>query len=194
MIYYTVTMKHSEKTFERLAHMQYDLFCQKNRASRTVISLVCMVAGVLNFTQWWGALLIVYASYLTSSTYASANHTARKLSRGIKESGMDFPESRYEFQAHALNIITLPENTTLGDPLPYSSVLKLGEDDEYFYLFRDQHGGYMVSKEQLGDTADDFRAFMEGKTGKRFNARIAPVFKLLRRIDVASRQKKKKNK
>lgn len=190
MIHYSVNMKHSEKTFQRLARMQYDLFCQKNRASRSVISLVCMAAGVLNFQQWWGALLIVYASYLTSSTYAAADHTARKLSRGIKESGMDFPSSRYEFQDHAMNVITLPENTSLGDPLNYDSVLKLGEDDEYFYLFRNQHGGYMVPKAGLNGKEDDFRAFMEGKTKKSFHARVAPIFKLLRKIDVKRRLKK----
>ena len=190
MIHYSVNMKHSEKTFQRLSRMQYDLFCQKNRMSRSAISIVCMIFGVLNFEHWWGALLIVYASYQASSTYASADHTARKLSRGIKESGMEFPSSRYEFQDHAMNVITLPENTTLGDPLSYSSVLRLGEDDEYFYLFRNQHGGYMVPKAELGGREDDFRAFMEGKTGQHFRARIAPVFKLLRRIDVKRRLKK----
>ncbi|MBQ7825162.1 MAG: YcxB family protein [Clostridia bacterium] len=190
MIHYSVNMKHSEKTFQRLARMQYDLFCQKNRWSRSAISLVCMVFGVLNFQKWWGALLIVYASYLASSTYASADHTAKKLSKGIKDSGMEFPSSRYEFQDNALNIITLPENVSLGDPFPYGNVLRLGEDDEYFYLFRDQVGGYMVPKAELSGKEDDFRAFMEGKTGKHFKARVAPVFKLIRRMDVRCRLKK----
>lgn len=190
MVHYTVNMTHSEKTFQRLARMQYDLFEQKNRMSRSAISLVCMAAGVLNFQQWWGALLIVYASYLTSSTYAAADHTARKLTRGIKDSGMAFPASRFEFQDHAMNIIALPENVSSGDPFPYGDVLKLGEDDEYFYLFRNQHGGYMVPKAELGPEEDDFRAFMEGKTGKHFSARVAPIFKLLRRLDVKKRLKK----
>ena len=189
MVHYKVNMAHSEKTFQRLAHMQYDLFCQKNRWSRNAISTVCMIAGVLNFQKWWGALLIVYASYLASSTYASADHTARKLCKGIKSSGMDFPSSHYEFQDNALNIIALPENTSLGDPFAYSDVLKLGEDDEYFYLFRDQFGGYIVPKVELGGKEDHFRAIMEGKTGKHFQARAAPVFKLLRRLDVRKRLK-----
>lgn len=189
MVHYTVHMTHSEKTFKRLARMQYDLFCQKNRLSRSAISIVCMIAGVLNFQQWWGALLIVYASYLSSSTYAAADHTAKKLTRGIRESGMQFPSSRFEFQDHAMNIIALPENVSSGDPFSYSDVLKLGEDDEYFYLFRNQHGGYMVPKSDLKNKEDDFRAFMEGKTGKHFNARVAPIFKLLRRLDVKRRLK-----
>ena len=31
MAYYKVTMRHNSKTFEKLAHMQYDLFCKGNR-------------------------------------------------------------------------------------------------------------------------------------------------------------------
>ena len=182
MIHYQIIMKHSEKTLERLAHMQYDLFCQRNRLSRSVISVVCMAAGVMNLKAWWGALLIVYASYLWSSTYAAANHTARKLCKGIQASGLGFPQSRYEFQDDALNIITLPENTSLGDPLFYSDVLKLGEDADYYYLFRDRLGGYMVPKAQLTGKEDAFRYFIEEKTGKSFNSMVAPVIKLIRRL------------
>ena len=191
MIHYSVNMKHSEKTYQRLARMQYDLFCQKNRWSRSAISLVCMVFGVLNFQKWWGALLIVYGAYLTSSKYAQANHTANKIVKGIKDAGLEFPVSRYLFRDNAMEVITMPENTSLGDPLMYDSILKLGEDADYFYLFRDQYGGYMIPKEEMGKEVDDFRFFMEQRTGKTFQTQIAPVFKLLRRID--SQQRKKRN-
>jgi len=145
--------------------------------------------GIMNYTQWWGLLLIAYASYLLSSKYASANHTAKKLAKNIRDSGMDFPASRFEFQQSAMNIIALPENVSSGDPLSYDDILRLGEDREYFYLFRNQYGGYMIPKSELGEKADDFRAFMESKTGKSFSVQAAPFIKLLRRMDVKSRQK-----
>ena len=193
MIHYQVTMQHNEKTLELLAHQQYDLFCKKNLAGRTMISIVAMAAGVIKFSQWWGVLLIVYAAYLTSSKYAQPNHTAKKMVKGIKAAGLDFPASRYLFRDNAMEVITLPENTTLGEPLMYDAVLKLGEDGDYFYLFRDQFGGYMIPKKELGkeEAADEFRFFMEQKTGKRFETQIAPVFKLLRRIDSQQRKKRK---
>ena len=188
MIHYQATMRHNEKTFELLAHMQYDLFCRGNLAGRTLISVAAMAAGILNFSQWWGVLLIVYASYLTSSKYAQPNHTARKLVKGIKDAGLEFPASRYLFRENCMEVITLPENAALGDPLMYSDVRKLGEDADYFYLFRDQHGGYMIPKEEMGKETDDFRFFVEQKTGKTFYTQIAPVFKLLRRIDSQKRK------
>ena len=89
-----------------------------------------------------------------------------------------------------MNIITLPENVSMGDPFSYSDILRMGEDDEYFYLFRNEHGGYMVPKAELKGKEDDFRAFMVGITGKDFRARVAPVFKLLRKLDVNKRLKK----
>jgi len=182
MVYYKVTMRHSEASFQSLAHMQYDLFCSGNLIGRNVLSFCIMIIGIMNYTQWWGLLLIAYASYLLSSKYASANHTARKLAKNIQDSGMDFPASRFEFQENAMNIIALPENVSSGDPLSYGDVFQLGEDGSYFYLFRNQYGGYMVPKEQLGKKTDDFRSFIENKTGKRFQIRAAPVVKMLRRI------------
>lgn len=190
MVYYKATMRHSEKTFQSLAHMQYDLFCKGNLVGRNAISFGLMVLGIVNYTQWWGLLLIAYASYLLSSKYAAANHTAKKLAKNILDSGMDFPASRFEFQQNAMNIIALPENVSSGDPLSYGDILRLGEDREYFYLFRNQYGGYMIPKTELGDKADDFRAFMENKTGKSFNVQAAPFIKMLRRMDIKSRQKK----
>ncbi|MBQ2989863.1 MAG: YcxB family protein [Clostridia bacterium] len=190
MIYYQVTMRHSEKTFTLLAHKQYDLFCRKNYVVRSIISIAAMAAGIIHFSQWWGVLLIVYASYLTSSKYAQANHTAGKLVKGIKAAGLEFPVSRYLFRENAMEIITMPENTSLGDPLMYSDVLKMGEDGDYFYLFRDQFGGYMIPKSELEKDVDDFRFFLEQKTGKTFQTQIAPVFKLLRRLDANQRKKR----
>ena len=189
MIYYQATMRHDEKTFQALAHMQYDLFCRKNLVMRTVIGIAAMGAGIVNFSQWWGVLLIVYGSYLTSSKYAQANHTANKLVKGIREAGLEFPVSRYLFRENAMEIITMPENTSFGDPLMYDSVRKLGEDADYFYLFRDQFGGYMIPKKEMGKEVDDFRFFIEQKTGKVFQTQIAPVFKLLRKIDSNQRKK-----
>ena len=152
MIHYQATMLHNEKTFQALAHMQYDLFCKKNLVVRTVISIAAMGAGILNFSQWWGALLIVYGAYLTSSKYAQANHTANKIVKGIKAAGLDFPASRY--------------------------------------LFRDQFGGYMIPKDEMGKEVDDFRFFVEQKCKKTFQTQIAPVFKLMRKIDSNQRKKR----
>jgi len=181
MIHYSVLMEHNEESLQDLAHMQYDLFCQSNRIGRSVLSFGALIAGVINYTKWWGILLIFYGSYIGSSKYAAANHTARKLVKQLKAAEMPFPASNYVFRDHEMEIITLPERKTFGT-LKYAQVSRMGENADHFFLFRDQYGGYMIPKEELGDNVDAFRTFVEKKTGQTFRARKAPMVRLMERF------------
>ena len=71
MTYYEVTMQHSADSLLALSRMQYDLFCTRNRIVRTILSAVLVIIGVLNYSAWWGILLLAYGCYLTTSTYVS---------------------------------------------------------------------------------------------------------------------------
>lgn len=179
MALYKIKMQHNEDTLVKLSHMQYDLFCQKNRAVRTVISVAIIVLSisVVN-TEWLRYVLIAYAGFLLTGTYNSANRTAHKLTDQIKASGMPFPASRYEFEKSSMHIFSLPEDTELGEALPYSKIFGLGEDTEYFYIFRDQYGGYMLPKSELGEKKYDFKTFIESKTNMKFVRRAT----LMRRM------------
>lgn len=179
---FEATIHHDDKTFEKLAHMQYDLFCKSNRVARTILSIVAIFFGIANANEWWGMLAIGYGFYLTSSTYSSPNHTAHKLAKKIREAGLDFPSSRYEFTEHGMRIISLPDEKTLGKLLTYGDFLKIGEDREYFYIFPNSHGGYMIPKSELEGAEDAFRKFIQRKSGQRFQSRIPPVARLLQKI------------
>lgn len=182
MAKFTVKMKHSEQSLTALAHMQYDLFCKRNRISRTITAAIAIVAGVaLAPRSWMYYLLIAYGCFLLTSTYASANHTARKTAEAIKSAGLDFPSSRYEFEEDKMRVFSLPDNEEL-DPLPYSAVRDLGSDMKYYYIFRDEHGGYMIPYSQLGDSRNDFHVFMEKKTGKSFRRNQAPIKRLMNAV------------
>ena len=179
---FQATIQHDDKTFESLAHMQYDLFCKSNRVSRTILSTASILIGIANSEAWWGLLAIAYGCYLITSTYSSANHTAHKLANQIRSSGMDFPASRYEFLEEGMQIIALPEEKKQGKPLAYGEVLKLGEDQNYFYLFQNQYGGYMIPKSELEEEQKEFCEFLEKKTGLRFQKQMTPAMRLLRKI------------
>lgn len=178
MTYFEIKMQHDEDTLEAMAHMQYDLFCKSNRIVRSLLSVGFILLGVVNHEAWWGILVIAYGCYLTTSTYASANHTAHKLTKQIKDSGMPFPASRFRFQEGAMHIISLPEEREINDPLPYSAVCRMGQDFRYFYIFRDRYGGYMIPRAALGERQTEFRDFMEKKTGQVFQVRRSPFLKL----------------
>ena len=89
-----------------------------------------------------------------------------------------------------MEIISLPEEKPLGKPLAYVDIFRLGEDREYFYVFRDRYGGYMLPKAALGEREEAFRNFLEEKTDQTFQGRSAPVVRLLRRMKRMRRRKK----
>ena len=181
--FFEVKMQHNEDTLVALAHMQYDLFCTRNRVARSFLSIILILIALLyGGGNWWSLLIIAYACYLTTTTYASSNRTAHKLAEQLKAAKMPFPTSHYLFGKDAMQIITLPDGEQL-DPLPYSQVLQLGEDFKAYYLFRDQYGGYRIPKEELGEREEEFRKFVQGKTGKKFIRRLTPLRRLRMWLD-----------
>ena len=77
---FEVEMRHDRSSLTALSHMQYDLFCQRNRMARGFLSLTLIVIAILyGGGSWWSLLIIAYACYLTTSTYASSNRTARRI-------------------------------------------------------------------------------------------------------------------
>ena len=181
MAIFEATIQHNDKTLEDLAHMQYDLFCKGNRLGRTILSLAAVLLGIAYSESWWGILVIGYGCYLMTSTYSSSNHTAHKLAKQIRAAGMDFPSSRYEFTEEGMQVITLPENKPLGDIMPYGDFRKLGEDRGYFYIFRDQYGGYMIPKKELEDQ-ENFRYFIQRKSGLKFERKMPPIARLMQKM------------
>ena len=191
MATYRVKMQHSEDTFVRLSRKQYDLFCQSNRFFRTLISVGAIAVGVLNFEQWWGIALTAYGCYMSTSTYAQANHTAHKLAEQIRERGMSFPASEYIFRKNYMEIIALPEREDEEpEQVKYRDFVKIAEDRDYFFLFRDQYGGYMVPKDQLNGQDEQFRGFLEKATGMYCEAKVAPWMKLIRRMNSPNRKRR----
>ena len=59
----------------------------------------------------------------------------------------------------------------------------VSEDFKAYYLFRDQYGGYRIPKEELGEKEEEFRKFIQGKTGKKFIRRLTPLRRLRMWLD-----------
>ena len=167
---FEVTMTHTEESLTALSHMQYDLFCTRNYIARNLLSIAVIVIGAINFSHFWGIALVAYGGYLMTSTYSASNHTVKKLVESITASGKGFPASRYRFTAKGIEITFHPgeKDEEALTPIGYGDILKLGEDATYFYLFPTSRGGYCVPKTALGEKKEEFRSFVEGKTGQRF--------------------------
>lgn len=174
---YIITMRHDEKTLTALSHMQYDLFCTRNYIVRSILAMAAILVGGWYFKQIWGILLLAYGTYLLTSTYASANHTARKLIAAIQANGGSFPSSRYFFEDRHIRILYHPGESDEEelDPVGYGAVQKLGEDRAYLYLFTSDRGGYMIPKKALGDDESGFREFIRQRTRMDFQRSRLPM-------------------
>lgn len=174
---YIITMRHDEKTLMALSHMQYDLFCTRNYIVRNILAMAAILVGGWYFKQIWGILLLAYGTYLLTSTYASANHTARKLIAAIQANGGSFPSSRYFFEDRHIRILYHPGESDEEelDPVGYGAVQKLGEDRAYLYLFTSDRGGYMIPKKALGDDESGFREFIRQRTRMDFQRSRLPM-------------------
>ena len=168
-------MRHDRDSLTALSHMQYDLFCQRNRMARGFLSLTLIVIAILyGGGSWWSLLIIAYACYLTTSTYASSNRTARRIADQLEQAGQPLPASRYIFEKNKMRIVDLNSGEEL-DPVAYGDVFGLGEDRDALYLFRSQYGGYRIPKEALGEREEAFRRFIQNKTGQLFIRRLTPL-------------------
>lgn len=172
---FEVEMRHDRSSLTALSHMQYDLFCQRNRMARGFLSLTLIVIAILyGGGSWWSLLIIAYACYLTTSTYASSNRTARRIADQLEQAGQPLPASRYIFEKNKMRIVDLNSGEEL-DPVAYGDIFGLGEDREALYLFRSQYGGYRIPKEALGEREEAFRRFIQNKTGQLFIRRLTPL-------------------
>lgn len=182
MARFDVTMKHGEDSLFALAHMQYDLFCTRNFIARNLLSAALILLGAYFMSRVWGIFLILYGIYLMTSTYASSNHTVRKLIAQIEASGKGYPSSRYRFEEKRIAITFHPGQKDEEElaPVSYGDLIKLGEDSKYFYLFPNPHGGYCIPKGLLNGKQKEFAAFLEEKTGQRFYRRRPSPLRRLR--------------
>ena len=172
---FEVEMRHDRSSLTALSHMQYDLFCQRNRMARSFLSLTLIVIAILyGGGSWWSLLIIAYACYLTTSTYASSNRTARRIADQLEQAGQPLPASRYIFEKNKMRIVDLNSGEEL-DPVAYGDIFGLGEDRDALYLFRSQYGGYRIPKEALGEREEAFRRFIQNKTGQLFIRRLTPL-------------------
>ncbi len=175
-------MQHTPESFEALAHMQYDLFCATNRMVKFILSLVCLVIGTTNLNVWWGIPLAAYGAFLLNTRYASSNHTANKLTARLEAANLPFPASRFCFYDDRMDIIPLPEGSGEVSSLSYGDFFRMAEDTDHIYIFRNQFGGYMIPKAQIGGNDAVFRRFLREKTGKDIKKKIRPAQRVFREI------------
>lgn len=201
---YTFSFTHTRDSIRALSIMHYKLFETGARIVRDITAATMLVLGVVLIQNWWAFLLIFYGSFLLTGRYNSPRRKADKIIKALKESDRSFPSSKYKFDNFGIHVFETGSEKEEA-LLAYKNVYEIGEDGEYLFFFRDRYGGYVISKEVIqgknGDeNLDEFRKYVENKTGKKFVKARTPfmmlkdgVSKLRQRFhDSKSRKNRKK--
>lgn len=118
--------------------------------------------------------LIAFGAIALMNVGASAKARADRILAAVRQKGA-FPRTTLTFKADEIGI---KERSGLTDSLPYSGILRLIRDDEYWYLFISRTAAYMLPMAGLNGQISParFEALLQQKTGLEF----ARPFNLLR--------------
>ena len=153
-------MQHTKETIQRLSSVQYNTYCQGQRLTALVFSLVMLFLGASgNFGQTTSLVLVFIGCWAFTGMNVPADRNAKKI---IEMAKGDFPASEYFFEENGIRI--------LGDgqenKLDYSAVYSLICDGPYLYLFLNPSSAYMVALKDMDNTQQEqLKSLLCEKTG-----------------------------
>ena len=159
---YTASIKHNDKTINRLYRTQYYTFGKTRIVLRFIIGLaLIIICTASSLPVWIKALLLLIGAWLVSSPDFPAQVIADKVLSSRKN---NLPVMSYEFYE---DYMTLSGEGSMN--IEYRRFRILLEDSEYYYLFMNKDSACMMDKETLTPhELEKFAAFIESKTGLTF--------------------------
>ena len=135
MTLYSAEMKHSSDSVKRFTVIQYDTFEPLQKIIRIVLALALIVVGALSGSSAAMILLLFLGCILLTNLNTKAASIADEVKRALHGK---FPELTYSFSE--IGFLDGPERPET----PYTSLIRLIEDNEYYYLFVSKASGYMI--------------------------------------------------
>lgn len=142
---YYAGIQQSRETITRYSRVQFNIF-----KSRTKLAVICFAAGLvviglalLNSYKALAVILVFLGCIVFANQDAGADYTANLV---IDMFQGKFPRLKYAFFSSGFLIADNEKE------IPYRSLIRLVEDDEYLYLFQSDKLGYMIkSSTVIGD-------------------------------------------
>lgn len=163
---FTVTMTHTAQSVEQLSKVQYNTFHAKAKVFWYVAFFACILGGLGLFgdlPSTGQVLLIAIGGIGIMNVGASARARTDKTLKIIQAHGNHFPTTQMTISSKKITI--LEEGSDSPKPLKKTTVVRLVEDEQYYYIFITQGGAYMVPKEQIANQ-EDFVKTLEQATDK----------------------------
>ena len=144
---YSCRMQHTPHTIQVMFCTQYDQYRKKQEFAIIAAGIVLVALAVLlPVPRALRILLLAAGGWVIG-----------------KKSGMQLPAYRYEFYDDHLRL-----SGEGSMAIPYESIERLVEDKKYYYLFTGPDTVMMLDRGTIGSEPENFRKFLQEKTGKEF--------------------------
>ena len=159
---FTAYIVQTPQTIRRYAEVQFNVFHTTAKIVGAAVSVALVLLGGFVVKQEVPSLLLIFLGcVLFTNLNAPANFTANRVIALFKGK---FPTIRYRFTADGMYV------NNKADPVPYSSFIRLVEDENYFYLFQSTQYGSMIRKDTVGGDGSTYnlRDMLEERTGRKW--------------------------
>lgn len=166
----TLTMQHSAKSVAQLSKTQYSTFHAKAKVFWYVFFFACLLAGVGVFGTLDTVpqiLCLAVGGIGIMNVGASARVRTDKTLKLIAAHGNQFPAT--DITVSAKKVTILEQGADKPKRLDKKDVVRLAEDEQYWYVFISQESAYMLPKDQVEDL-DGFVTLLEKATGQSVQA------------------------
>ncbi len=160
MARFTADITYTAEATMKLAKTQQKVFNGTERAMCFLASLLFIaLAFYVGTDKPYGILILVMGCFALTNIDAPARNRAKKTIAALK--GYE-PKMKYSFETDAFTCTTVNEENRF----PYTSLIRMSEDDRFFYLFPDRASAFLIEKASVtpGD-AEKLKAFLEKKAG-----------------------------
>lgn len=160
MTRYTANITYTADATIKLAKMQQKVFNGTGRMLSIIVSfLIIAFAFYIGMEKPYSILILVMGCFALTNNDAPARNRAKKMI--IALNGYE-PKMKYNFEADDFLCITVNEENRF----PYSAIIRMAEDDRFFYLFPDQASAFLIDKASVKPgSAEKLKEFLEKKAG-----------------------------
>lgn len=161
---YSCSIQHTPHTIQVMFCTQYDQYRKKQEFAIVAAGIALVALAVLlPVPKVLRILLLAAGGWVIVSRNFPAVMRASDTVEARTKSGMQLPAYRYEFYDDHLRL-----SGEGSMAIPYESIERLVEDKKYYYLFTGPDTVMMLDRSTIGSGQEEFRKFLQEKTGKEF--------------------------
>ena len=177
MKHFTASIEYNSETLPLLARTINNVFRLRIKFFYLTLCIILLIAGaVLGWQTPQGVACIALGCFLLPSVRALERSGAQKAIRQLNGQPL---KVTYDFQDHSFTCSSHKEHNEYA----YSSIIRLLEDNHYFYMFPNTSQAYMINKSSLlPNQPEQFRMFIREQVGLQWTAPVSLATLNLRQI------------